>query len=88
VVSWAPGTGCSPRVNVAYSLLRTLDWLREKLHHLVSRGLVSRGLVSRGLVSRGADRCTDPSTADIPVVRQKGKTVPVASGTGAASVQA
>jgi len=78
VVSWRAGTGCSPRVNVAYSLLRTLDWLRGKLRHLASRGLVSRG----------ADRCTGPSTAYIPVVREKGKTVPVARGTGAASVQA
>jgi hypothetical protein len=71
VVSWKAGTGCSPRINLAYVFLRTLDWLRETLHHLVSRG---------------ADRWKRPSPADIPVAREKGKTIPVARGTGAASV--
>lgn len=73
VVSWRAGTGCSPRANVAFSFLRTLDWLQEKLHQIVSHGV---------------DRCTCPSTADIPVVREKGKTMPAARDTGAASVQA
>jgi hypothetical protein len=70
VFSWQAGTGCSPRINVAYSFLRTLNWLREKLHHIVSHR---------------ADRYTHPSTVDIPVVREKGKTMPVPRGTGAAS---
>lgn len=76
VLSWRAGTGCSPRANVAYSFLHTLDWLREKLHHIVSHS---------------ADRRTRPGPADTPVLRdnvsrEKGKTMPVARSTGAASV--
>jgi len=60
VVTWQKGPACSPRANVAYSFLHTLDWVRSTLRRLLVRSARrSSHLSAAGLsVLRGQTKLT------------------------------